>query len=239
MNRTAIYNFVTSLLFGYQMDETTFEAFLDVAQDQVEISRPWIVLRAEDSSLSVGTSNDFTVAFTIAPTNSDFSRWIQATPTGAPIVLTDSQNNPQGFLEVPLAQKFSYKDAGAKLFCDYGLKKFYLCGKITQSYTIHQFYLKKSAQVSANANNIWLFDSYGYSFSKVLGFLIALQWKGVDYDIINLQNAGELGKAAAGILDQMTRWDSELQQSMQAGKDPFASENGLWSANSGGGILTM
>lgn len=239
MNQSAIYSFVTSLLFGYQMDNSTFLSFLDVAQDQVELARPWVILRAEDASLSVSTSNDFTVAFSIAPTNNDFSRWISADATSAPIILTDSQNNPQGYLEVPLSQKYGYKDAGNKFFCDYGQKKFYLCGKVTQPCTIHQFYIKKSTQVSASASNTWLFDSYGYSFSKLLGFLIAMQWKGVDYDMVNLQNAGELGKAAAGILDQMTRWDSSLQLSMQAGKDPFASENGIWVGNGGGGIIGM
>ncbi len=230
MNNSAIYTLVSNLLFGFQMAQGLFNSLLDIAQDQVENMRPWMILRAEDSSQSVNSSSVFTTAI---PLNANFRRWYGRNP----IKLVDTNNNPLPFSEVPLANKFDYRLTGQKFFTDYVGKNLYLCGTLTQSYTVHQFFIKKGTQVSANANNVWDFDTYGYSYSPLLGFLIAMQYKGVDYDLVNLQNAGELGKQAAAILTGMVSWDGELQAAGQIGVDPFGQDTGGWSATAGGGRI--
>lgn len=234
MNRDAIYALVTKLLFGYAMDVNLFYSFLDIAQDQVESMRPWMILREEDATLTASAGTTFTTPFALAPTNSDFKKWYG----DFPVVLTDTNNNPVPFREVPIAQKFTFKLQGQKFFCDYAANRFYLCGTLNQSYAIHQFYIKKSLRISLASSNTWVFDTYGYSYSALLAYLCAMQWKGVDYDIINLQNAGHLGDTAKGILDGMTRWDSDLQASGQVGFDPFGEGDG-WTGNQNGGRLSI
>ena len=131
------------------------------------------------------------------------------------------------------SQKFTYKDAGSKFYCDYSQSKFYLCGTITQSYTIHQFYIKKSTLVSAASSNIWTFPT---EFHKLLALKIAIYWKGIDYDMINNQNLQVLNAQYQMLYDQLTRWDSDLQE--QTGIDPFSgASGGAWIGNSDGGII--
>lgn len=223
MNRTNIYDFVTSLLNGTAIDLDLFNTLLDVAQSNIEGLRPWVILRATDSTQSAGSGNGFLVAKTIP---ADFSRWYD---DDASVVLTDGGNNPLYFRQVPLAKKFSYKDATGVFYADYTLLQFYLCGNLTQSYTINLNYIKDSELVSGDEDNEWVFPS---RFHKILGLSVAVYWKlGVDYDIISNAQADKQATQAAAIYDIMSRWDSNLQNSMTRGIDPFNSaESGGWQA---------
>jgi len=223
MTRDDIYTAVTSLLGGYEMDTTLFNSLLDKSQMKRENQRPWVILRKADSSLSASPADTFTTAKTL-PT--DFRKWYTPESAG-PVVLTDANNNPWGYREVSISEKFAYRNIGGVFYTDYVAGNFYLCGPITQAYTINLFYIKKSTLVSADATNSWAFPS---EYHMILAFDVAVMWKGIDYDVINNQNAQILAAQAQEIYDEMSRWDSDLQIAMQAGIDSFASMGGGWEA---------
>lgn len=226
MNWQALYTFVTSLLFGYEMDQTLFQTFLDSAQQQIEGMRPWMSLRAFDSSQTCSPATTFTTPFQLGSVPLPFLKFFGYQP----IVLTDANNNPFVLKEIPFAQRFQYKNNSGFFCVDYVNKVFYLMGTFTQSYTINQTYIYRSARIDISGDNTWALAAFDSDNAKLLGFLVALKWKGIDYDIINLQNATQLGQAGAAIIDIMTRWDSDLQVNSQAGVDPFGNGNIDWQA---------
>jgi hypothetical protein len=231
-----LYSLVTNYLFDFQMPMTLFNGYLDIAQTEREEARPWVILKALDNSQSVGPGNNFATGIPIAPTNNDFRAW----SGDYPVQLVDAQNNPLPLQEVPISMKFAYKDASGKFYCDYAAGMLYICGTLTKSYTVNQFYIKQAPAISytpdgINYPNTWVFPA---RFHKLLAIDIALAYKQVDYDIINLQNATQLSGQAVTLWDQMTRWDSNLQASGQLGVDPFGG-GGAWNGNSGGGRMGM
>lgn len=142
MTRDELYTFVTSLLDQYQMDEDLFNTLLDIAQSYWEGMRPWVTLRTEDASNTVGINNTFTTPFTFP---SDFRSWY----TRYPIVLTDTDGNPQQYmLEIPINKKATWKDQLSRFYADYRQKKFFICGKPSVAMVAHLYYKKRGTRIS-------------------------------------------------------------------------------------------
>lgn len=227
MNKTQIQDFVRDLLDGYEMEETLFDTFLNIAQMYWEGRRPWMILRAEDTSQTISTSGTF---LTEKDLPADFRKWY----TRFPIVLADAQGNAQSFLrEVPLNTKLAHKSNNTKFYCKYGTKKFCVCGTFSQPYTAHIYYIRKGELVSADDGNEWEFDS---EYHPILGLSIAVYWKlGVDYDIINNQQGDANASLAVQIFNTMADWDGDLQESAIQGQD-YGSDAG-WSGHLNGGNI--
>ena len=211
MTREELYTFTTSLTGDYQMDETLFATFLNIAQMYWENKRPWVILRAEDSSQTISTSNTFETAKSL-PT--DFRKWYDRFP----ISLTDSQgNNYCNPREVPINFRFANRQDNNKFYCNYGAGTIFFCGSQPQSLTVHQFYIKKTTLVSASASNSWSFPS---EYHPILGLSVATYWKlGVDYDIINNVQGNANAGLANAMFQQMAEWDSDLANSAIQGMD--------------------
>ena len=229
MTKAEIYTFVTNLLDGFEIDTTLFDTFLNTAQSYWENQRPWMALRAEDSSNTISPGNTFTTVHTL-PTN--FRKWY----TRFPIVLADSQQNPQQYLrEVPFNSKLAYKSDGTRFYCDYANRRFYICGEVPQALTAYLYFIKKGTLVSADDNNEWELDTLD-EYTEILGLTVAVYWKnGVDYDVINNAQANANASLAGQIFKSMTEWDGELQESAIQGQD-YGSDAG-WLGNASGGRI--
>jgi len=230
MTRAQLYIFVTSLLGGIEIDETIFYNFLDIAQMQLEGVRPWVKIRGYSSGLTASVGTTFNTSFALA---TDFNQWYDEE---ASIQLIDSNNSPLFFVEVPYDRRFQYRNANGRFAVDYSTNLFYIFGTITQSYTILQSYIKVPDLVSADATNSWVFP---VRFHPMLGLLVAAFWRhGVDYDVFNNPMADKQIGQALAMLDVMKTWDSNLQASMQRGKDPFDS-NSIGPGSANGGFVSM
>lgn len=226
MTKDQIYAFVTSLLDGYEIDSDVFDAFLDVAQAVREGQRPWVALRAEDTSGSVGPSNTFETQNSL-PTA--FKSWY----TRYPIVLTDSSGNPQQYLlEVPINMKSAYKDDPTRFYANYGTSKYYICGTFSQSYTVRLYYIKRATKVSTSGSTTWELDPNN-EYSKILGFDVAVLWKlGIDYDILSNPKGDSWAAAANALFKVMENWDGELAESALQGQT-YGGRNGYMGEMSG------
>jgi len=229
MTREKLYDFVTSLCGGEEIDITLFNTFLDVAQMRIEGLRPWVWLRATDSSQTVSPADNYTTAKDLGD---NFFEWYEE----APLQLIDVNGNPSYLTEVPFSQRFQYQKMGGKFCVDYPNNNIYILGTITQAYTLYQNYIKNSELVSGDDNNEWIFPE---KFHKILGLLLAIFWrKGVDYDVFNQTQADNQEQQVLAIYDVMSRWDSNLQANMQRGKDPFDNFS-IGSGSQNGGFVTM
>lgn len=212
MSYQELYAFVTELLGKYQMDDTLFKIYLDIAQAQIEGLRPWRFLITEDATQAISPSDTFTSGKTIPVNFLNYSS----------MVLVDSGNNGIECEQIAIESKFAYKDTFAKYYCDFTKMKLYFCGLIPQAYAIHQFYVQMSPLVSAN--NVWVFPSF---YHKLLALRVAAMWKmQVDYDVISAGQAQAQESAATAMLDAMTRWDANLQLKAIEGNDPYGGSFG-------------
>ena len=211
MTKAELYTFVTSLNDGYQMGTSLFDTFLNIAQMRRENQRPWMILRSVDTSNSITGANTFLTANTL-PT--DFRKWYSATP----IALVNAQGDiQQRCSEVQINDRNSYKGFLDKFYCDYGNSQFFMCGTPSQSFTLNLFYIKKSTLVSSADGNEWIFPS---EYHPILGLDVSVMWKlGVDYDVINNAQGNANAGLANAIFEQMTEWDSDLQNSSLQGRD--------------------
>jgi len=225
MTKAELYEFVTGLTGGVEIETTLFDTFLDVAQMNIEGLRPWVYLRAEDLTQSASPSDTFTTPKTLP---ADFREWYDESP----LQLVNAGNNQMYLTEVPFADRFNYKSGGGRFCVDYPNAKFYLLGTITEPATIHQNYIKLPTLVSTSDSSSWVFPT---RFHKILGLMVAIMWrKGIDYDVFNQPLADNQEMQVRAIYDIMTRWDSDLQYSMQRGKS-FSSTNSIGAGSQSGG----
>lgn len=207
MTRTELYTFVTTLLTGIQIDETTFETLLDIAQMNVEDTRPWVVLRDVDNTQTIGGLS----GSSFYNLNANFKEWYDENHS---VMIVDGSNNPTYLKEIPMAMKFQYQNTPNRFYVDYSQNKLYLCGSPVSG-TIYQFFIKSSPLVSAD--NVWVFPT---RYHKLLGLYVAVYWKeGIDYDIISNLQANQQATQAVSILNAMTIWDNRIQKFQQTGVD--------------------
>ena len=88
---------------------------------QYEGLRPWVMFRAEDITQSASSSDNFTVAKTLA---SDFSEWFDE----APIQLIKSDGNASYLREVSFSDRYQYRNSAGRFCVDYANSLFYLLG---------------------------------------------------------------------------------------------------------------
>lgn len=227
MTRSELYTLTTELTSGIEVPTTLFDQLLDIAQSQIEDIRPWVILRSEDYSQTCDSSNSFTTPKDLA---SDFKEFCEESP----LKLINGEYNVMGLVEVPFSERFKYRSVSGKFCVDYQNSKFYLLGTISGSYTIYQNYIKIPLLVSDD--NVWVFPE---RFHKILAYMVAIYWrKGIDYDMFNQTLADNQSQVVRGIVDIMTRWDSNLQYSMQRGKDPFGYDT-IGSGSTSGGQIQM
>lgn len=230
MTREEIYNFVTGLLDGYEMDVDVFNSFLDTAQAIREGQRPWVALRTENTSQTVTAGNTFETQKTL-PAN--FRKWY----TRFPIVLTDSLGNAQRYLrEIPINMKSAYKGDASRFYADYFNKKFYVCGDVSQTFTARLYYIRKTEKISEADENTWELDPND-EYTKILAYDVAVLWKkGVDYDVISNPQADMHGAAAGALFHVMEEWDAELAESGLQGMDYGSIGSGRYMSEAGGSL---
>ena len=210
MTKAELQSLTTEILDGFEMSQSLFDAFLDVAQTTREGERNWVSLRSSDATQSLGASNTYTTAHTIPST---FASWYATSP----VVLTNASGARQELQEIPIDKRDQYKNDPNKFYCDYVNNKIYICGTFSEAMTINQYFKKEGTLVSADDANTWIFPD---RYHKMLAFDIAVMHKlGIDYDVINNIQANENASIANRLFKQMEEWDNELQLSALNGQE--------------------
>jgi hypothetical protein len=209
MTRDQLRDLCNSLLGGAAIDDTLFDTLVNLAKDRREEDRPWMILRTEDTSQSASSANTYLTAETLP---SNFRRFYGEYPIQ---LLNSAGTSLLRYRQIPLERKILEKDNDGKFYVNYATGEFFLCGLLSQSYTIHQFYLKTTDDIADGSN--WVFPS---RFHRILAFEVAVMYKlGVDYDIINNVQGDNNAAVANAIYATMTQWDDDLQNAAQSGVD--------------------
>ena len=205
MTGQQLIDLVTSILGGEAPDDTYILALLNLSKTQYENKRAWKVLVSRDITKTVNGSNTYTTPFAL-PDN--FKRYLgESSLTQGRLILFDGSNNVQYLTEIPYELILDYKDIFGYFAVDYANQQFYITGIVPGTFTIYQYYIKKTAQIAVGTS--WTnFDS---DFHPILAFDTAARWRlGTDYDDVNARNADDNMRMANNLYEAMASWDAEM-----------------------------
>lgn len=197
-----LYDFVTRLLGGIEMDTTLFASLVNMAKATREGNREWAWLKKKDSSITVSPGETFATAKT---SPSDFRKPIRGTDKKKSIVLLNSAGKKvDGLDEIPFENQYDYQDTPGYFFVDYTDtdRPIYFTGSRSETYTAVLFYLRKTtditdADIGAVTPSTWTWENFPSQYHFLLGYDVAMIHKGdVDYDDINARMVQFSGKTA-------------------------------------------
>ena len=210
MHKGQLRTFVTNLLDGTTLDEDLFVTFANIAKNQLEAERAWMILRKIDSSQTVSGADGITNTKSL-PTR--FLRTFRVNrPSGyQTAILLRTGDSMRYVSEIPFGTQHENKDNPDLFFIDHSGSTFAFTGTRDQSYTVYLNYIQGTVDFTSDGDDedeTWGFPS---RFHPVLGFLTAAYYKsGVDYDDINARMAGANFSAGVALHDAMIQWDQEL-----------------------------
>jgi hypothetical protein len=206
-DKTTVLNFTTRLLSGYVLGDDEFNGYLWFAQSIIENLREWMVLKTIDQSLSWTPSDTYLTAKAL-PTN--FLRLISDNP----VIVIDSVGTETVCYEISMDMRNRYKDYNNRFYIDYANNNIYFCGTASQNYTVVINYLKKPADITDS--DPWPFPTWCL---PVLAYEIAINYKGVDYDVVNAVQSQYNQQQLEAIKNGMFEWDSNMQVGSLRGVD--------------------
>ena len=211
LNGIDIYNLLTGILGGQQMDKTLFYSLLTIVASKIHRARQWMILKKTDSSESITPAATFQTQFTIPD---DFMTW----QAERPVILVDPTNT-NNFIdwitEVTSVQQWRYQFQSYKYYGDYINKKMYIMGTVDKTYTIYKNYIKQPPVIDDATP--WGFPA---DFHPLLAYgIAALNKGGIDFDETNARMAGDNKETVQSIYEAMLDWDNELQMNSTIGID--------------------
>ena len=185
------------VLGGDTIDETFFYQVLNAVKNKIEDERPWMFLRALDSSKSSATGNNYTTSIAL-PT-----AWRS---TYKLLVGTD-----QLYTQVPFDEQHLYRNTSGYFVIDVANSVYYLLGTIGQANTIYHYYVKTTDDIAAATSPVW-----PTRFHPILAFEVAAYIQlGQDADDLFARMSPENKLQASTLLNAMREWDARLASQAQ------------------------
>lgn len=212
MTGTELEVLATEINGGASIGSTLLFQFLNLAKAMVEQTRPWMVLRATDTSKTVVAGNSWQIAVDLS-TIARFNRFYGETP----IKLFDGNNGIQYFTQVPFDKRLEYRSQPFTFVYDEANKLLYLNGTVTFAGTLYIDHIKDSVDIDAGSS--WVFPSWSHALLAF--YAVAINKGGVDYDDINARMAPDNRAQAKIITDRLEWLDNEKQLQAQQNIDPY------------------
>ena len=196
-----IFDFLTTTLLGFELDETYFLTLLNIARSNRELSRPWKVLQTIDKSQTCTPSDTFQSAKSLP------EGFVRLSKEGIIWLYNASANKWERYTEIPADRQLEYKDSSGKFFIDHYTQQFFLCGSPADSYTIWIPCQLDPGDITLTTR--WL--KFPDRFAYILAYDIAAMHRlGADYDDINARMGDQNAVQAEIIARAMAKWDNEL-----------------------------
>lgn len=190
------------------VDETLFYQLANVAKNRAEDSRPWMMLRALDSSQTATAGNTSTTPIAL-PT-----AWRR---TYKLMVGRDMQ-----FEQVPFDEQHQWRNSANKFCIDVANSVYYLLGAIGTADTIYHYYIKTTDDITSATSLVWPTRFHPIIAYEVAGYIMM----GVDADDIFARMSPENKMAAETLTDAFQSWDTQLQLDAQGGRAQVEQERG-------------
>lgn len=198
------------LVDDQSVDDDVILDYLNTAQDELAMERPWVWLEAIDSSLSWATSDTYLTGHTY-PTEMLYQT----------DVYVDGFDFP--FMEVPLKMRQRYKDISYKCYFDHRQRKLFFTGNTDQTRTIYLSYIAKPVEIAADDTAISNWP--GVMHRMLVYYAVGLWLGGTDADnitkLMRPEHAATYNrlKKTAVTLDAKLKGKSRNYQAIQPARD--------------------
>lgn len=205
-----MYDLLSQILGGEQIDETYAIALFNLARYDLESRKLWRCLIAFDNSqTALAGLNPLTAYNLPSPTVPSLATpyFMQPLLEGG-IVLQNATNTNQTLGLKEISREYQLGAQGANAFwVDYVNRKFYILGKLSFSAVINLYYIADYGDISLTTG--WV--GFPPRYANALVFQAAARYRlGTDYDDIAARNGEENYKAAEDIYRALVRWDANL-----------------------------
>ena len=219
MNGAQLATFVEELNGGASIGATLLTQLLNMAKAVVEQQRPWMILRATDTSKTVTAStNGWQTAIDLS-TIARFNRFCG----DEPVKVFDGNNRIDHYRYAPLNKRLEFREAAYTFVFNESTKQLYLNGTVSAG-TLWIDHIKDSPDLTLEDSSTWVFPSWSHS---LLGFYaVAIHKGGVDYDEINARMTQDNRAMAATLMNRLEMWDGEKQLAAQEQYDPSRNDTG-------------
>lgn len=191
----------------------------------MESAQPWAILQQEEDSQTVApgitplTANSlYLTPFNLPGFNGNtanaFLNYYH--PKRGIVLVAQDGITFRWYYQIPMARKMEYKDDDTKFYINLATGQLFLCGTVDQLYTIHQFYVGSSPTVTYNnvtptLSTSWVFPT---QFAPILALKVAMHYRNVfKWDVISVAQADRISLEIQRILDAMTQWDADMNDS--------------------------
>ena len=213
-----LYEFLTSLNGGANIDVDAATILIDNAKTILEEERPWEVLRKIDRSKSVSTDNTWQTEIDLS-TIEDFSRFY-ANDDGIIIKLFDGYDRVEYYYLKTFDQRLEYKNVSNTCVYDENSKKLYLNGSVPFAGTLWIPYVSTTEEIDLTSEDpIW--TVFPKRFLPLLAYYAVGIFKGaIDYDSINKMMLPGNRDTLLMLKNAMEKWDNEKQLASIQSNDP-------------------
>lgn len=220
-----LYDQLTSILNGENIDQTYALQLFNLARMDFESRRPFAVLKAKDTSQTALAGVNFNTPYQMPSPGTPSQNAPYLTKyllQGAVrLVATNNPNNKASLLEVPFENQLDLQ-MGDYFYADYAARQFYILANLPANFTIYQFFIADYGDITLATS--WV--GFLPRFHPALAFQAAARYRlGTDYDDINARNGDDNAKMAEMIFGAMVKWDDDIVR-QQAQNRPFGAING-------------
>lgn len=207
---------VDELNGGSPIGDTLKFQLINAYKNKLELVRPWMVLRATDTSKSVTTANTWQTEIDLS-TIAWFSRFVGDWP-----VKLFNNGQIHRYRQVPMKDRLEYSGASDTFVYIPGTKKLYLNGSVPFAGTLYIHHIALSAPLSEGSSaSVWPFP--GDAHALLAHGAVAIHKGGVDYDEVNARQLVMNNAEAMNMLRAIEKWDSDLQLGEIDQYDPYDS----------------
>lgn len=200
MTGAELKTLTTSLLGDQEMDDTLFYTLLNLFKSHIEGMRPWRILLTEDGTQTVSPGNTYTTMKTIP------AGFIQY-DSRKPIRLLSASGAFKDLKPSSFSDRRINQNKDGLFYPDYRNSQFGIIGTIDQTYTVYQYFIKSSDDITSSTS--WTFPA---RYHPLLAYFVsAAQKGGIDYDDIFARMAPENRATAELLLNNLENWDNNLQ----------------------------
>lgn len=208
MNGAALFTAVTSLVAGFNLDQTLFLQMLNTARTRREFQRAWMRLRKYQYSQSVSAASA-PIIFPPQVSISVPADFMFMSRDGE-ITLYDNNNQFETYTEIPMNLIIPYMQYNNSFAIDHANALIYFLGTIAKNYTAFLQYQADFGDITLTT--AWI--NIPTRFHMILAYDVAAMYRlGVSYDDINARNADDNNKQAQLMYGAMETWDDNLQRS--------------------------
>lgn len=209
-----MYDLMSTLINGFNMDQTLFLQLVNVERIKVELLRPWMRLRKFQYTQTANPAQPVLIPFTsqqfVIPTDFHYLN------RDGVITLYDNNNLWQQYTEVGTQYIIPYLQVNNTFCMDHGAGFFYLNGVIDRSYKVFIPYQANLGDITLTTT--WL--NIPSSYNMIIPLQVAARERlGINFDDINARNADDNARTADLLLESMKTWDDNIQRSATAAMD--------------------